>query len=795
MFHKYLLFITLFLSTTLFSWAQRIEGRIVDERSMGLPSTTVVLFSSQDSTMINGATTDENGYFQISTSPGNYYIMVSFVGYDENVVGDIKVGDQPVDLGTIEMTPSALSLSEVEVVEKKEQMELKLDKRVYNVQQDLSNIGSNAAEILDNIPSITVDVEGNISLRGSGNVRILINGKPSGLVSAGDMESLRQLMGDQIERIEVITNPSARYDAEGEVGIINIILKEEKRKGVNGSFEVTGGYPDNYRAGFNLNYRRQKINFFAGASAAYSRFPGGGSSYQSFFNSDTTYAFEREQYRERGGVGGNFRTGADLYINDKNTLSISGLISLSDDNNTVDLDYRDYNDENILTQTVDRFQDEQEDELTLQGSIQYRKTFDKEGKEWTVEFQYIDDDDSELADISEFSSSGDTLYQRSSNVEDQRNILIQSDFIVPIGEDGKFETGIRNTFRRIDNIFLVEEMDANGSFQALPGFDNDFTFLENIYAGYVMYGNEKGPWGYQLGLRLEYSDISTELISTNQVNRRDYLNLFPSAHFTYKIKKNNTLQLSYSRRLSRPGFRSLLPFSSFSDNRNLRLGNPNLDPEYTHSMEAGYLFYFNRGSLLGSAYYRYRTGVIERITTVDSEGISYRLPVNLAVENAYGIEFNMSYDVNEWWNVNTNFNFYRAITEGQYLDQELYRDALTWNNRTTSKMTVFGDIDIQLSLDYQAPEQTTQGRRRAITVVDFGATKDIWNKRATITFSIRDVFNSRRWRSETFGEDFFFETDFQWRARQFLITFNYRLNQEPKRGGDRGSQGGGMDDM
>jgi outer membrane receptor protein involved in Fe transport len=794
MINKYILLVitSVFLATV--SYAQRIEGRVMDEMDLGLPSATVVLLSAADSSMINGATTDDQGYFQLTTSPGNYYLVVSFVGYDEEVIGDIRVERSVVQLGIIAMKPSSLSLSEVEVVEKKEQMELKLDKRVYNVQQDLSNIGSNAAEILDNIPSITVDVEGNISLRGSGNVRILINGKPSGLVSAGDMESLRQLMGDQIERIEVITNPSARYDAEGEVGIINIVLKEEKRKGVNGSFELTAGVPDNYRAGFNLNYRRQKINFFAGASAACSKFPGGGTSYQSFFNSDTTYAFEREQYRERGGVGGNFRTGADIYINEKNTLSVSGLVSLSDDKNTVDLDYRDFNDENILTQTVDRFQDEQEDELTLEGSIQYRRTFDQEGKEWTIDFKYIDDDDTELAEISEFSSLGDTLYQRSSNTEDQRNILIQSDFIVPVGEDGKFETGFRNTFRRIDNVFLVEEIDFDGQFEALPGFDNDFTFLENIYAGYVMFGNETGPWGYQLGLRLEYSDITTELINTNEVNRRDYLNLFPSAHFTYKIKKNNTLQLSYSRRLSRPGFRSLLPFSNFSDNRNLRLGNPDLDPEFTHSLEAGYLYYFNRGSLLGSAYYRYRTGVIERITTVDSDGISYRIPVNLAVENAYGIEFNMSYDINEWWNLNTNFNFYRAITEGQYLDQELYRDALTWNNRTTSKLTLFKEVDIQLSLDYQAPEQTTQGRRRAITVLDFGATKDIWNKRATITVSVRDMFNSRRWRSETFGEDFFFETDFQWRARQFLITFNYRLNQDKRRGGEKPSYTG-MDDM
>ena len=792
---KYFFFTVLFGFISLAAVSQRIEGRILDEMDMGLPSATVVLFASPDSSMINGATTDDQGYFRITTTPGDYYLVISFVGYNEKVIDEITVGESVVGLGEIKLKPNSLSLSEVEVVEKKEQMELKLDKRVYNVQQDLSNIGSNAAEILDNIPSVTVDVEGNISLRGSGNVRILINGKPSGLVSAGDMESLRQLMGDQIERIEVITNPSARYDAEGEVGIINIILKEEKRKGVNGSFELTGGYPDNYRAGFNLNYRRQKINFFAGASAAYSKFPGGGTSYQSFFNSDTTYSFEREQERERGGIGGNFRTGADIYLNEKNTLSVSGLISLSDDNNTVDLNYRDYNDENILTQTVDRFQDEQEDELTLEGSIQYRRTFDKEGKEWTVDFKYIDDDDTELADISEFSSNGDTLFQRSSNVEDQRNILIQSDFILPIGENGKFETGIRNTFRRIDNDFLVEEI-VDGEFQPLDGFNNDFTYLENIYAGYVMFGNESGPWGYQLGLRLEYSDISTELINTNEVNRRDYLNLFPSAHFTYKLKKNNTLQLSYSRRLSRPGFRSLLPFSNFSDNRNLRLGNPDLDPEFTHSAEAGYLYYFNRGSLLGSVYYRYRTGVIERITTVDSEGVSYRLPVNLAVENAYGIEFNASFDVNEWWNINTNFNFYRAITEGQYLDQELNRDALTWNNRTTSKMTVFNDIDIQLSLDYRAPERTTQGRRRAITVMDFGATKDILNKRGTITFSIRDLFNSRRWRSETFGDDFYFETDFQWRARQFLITFNYRLNQDKSRNRGEGTPpAGGMDDM
>lgn len=331
----------LLLFTTIGATAQPAEGKVAvtgkvtERKGPAIPYATVALYSADDSTLVDGGTTKEDGTFRILADPGNYYVEVKFLAYQPKLISDVELKSEKVELGKIELEQSATELDEAVIEAERNQMELKLDKRVFTIGQDLTNAGRNASETLDNIPSVTVDVEGNVSLRGSGNVQILIDGKPSGLIGMDPANALRQIPSDMIDRVEVITNPSARYQAEGEVGIINIILKKDDRKGLNGTFTANAGYPENFGGSFNLNFRRKKINWFAQYGLNYRSNPGGGTLFQDYNSPDTTYSFERDRDHVRSELSHNFRAGADIFLDKTNTLTVSGLYQYGSGVNTV----------------------------------------------------------------------------------------------------------------------------------------------------------------------------------------------------------------------------------------------------------------------------------------------------------------------------------------------------------------------------------------------------------------------------------------------------------------------------
>lgn len=796
------------LSTHLLLAQGSITGQVIDAES-GSPMefTTVSLLQGQDSTLVTGGYTDSEGRFTIETKPGQYMVKVQFVSYDTKIFDAVQVGNGSKDLGTLSLSQNTATLEEVIVEAEKEQMVLELDKRVFNVAQDLSNTGRNAADILDNIPSVTVDVDGNVSLRGSGNVRILVDGKPSGLIGIGDTDGLRTLNGDVIERVEVVTNPSARYDAEGSAGIINIVLKKKKNSGLNGSFTTNIGTPENYGASINMNYRKSWMNFFVNYGVNYRRSPGRGSAYQEFFDEDTTYITRRTNDRIRGGLSNNFRLGTDFIINEYNTITASALYNISDQNNNTDTWYRDYTSDDVLFQRTLRTDREHEDEENQEYELYYKRTYKKKGRELTANVQFRQSGEVEDANQNEFEGfEGDEMFpslvQRSLNDESERQWLIQADYIYPFLENAKFETGVRNTLRQINNGYIVEEQAESGDWTTLPEFTNTFNYDENIYAGYAILSNKTGKWSYQGGLRMEITDITTHLIQTEEKNDKDYVNFFPSAFLTYNVTKNNSLQASYSRRINRPGFRELNPFSSITDARNIRTGNPDLDPEFTDSYELGYLYNYSSGNVYFGAYYRFTDDVVERVRfaeTIDDEVVTFTRPQNLSTQDAYGFELNGSKDLFSWWNLNANMNFYRSITEGEFNGEALNADTYTMSSRFTSRWKIPNIFDVQFTGFYRAPEETTQGRRQAFYAFDIGATREIMQNKATLAFNVRDIFNTRKFRSETFTDAFYERNEFQWGIRQITLSFTYRLNdikgrQRGERGGGEGGERGG-DDM
>lgn len=775
-----------------------VKGKVLDfESGQPVPYASVALYSLPDSSLADGMATTNDGLFNIDVPRGDYFVKVNFLSY-QDYTQNFTVGNKDIDLGTIKLNENSQQLDAVEIKTEKSRMELKLDKRVFNVEKDLTNQGGSASDILENVPSVNIDVEGNVTLRGSNSVRIFINGRPSGLTGISTSQALQQLPADMIEKVEVITNPSARYEAEGEVGIINIVLKKNKKGGLNGSFQLTAGWPHLYGASAQLNYKTTKMNLFGSYSFRYNKAPGFGREYQTYDGPDTSYIFRNNRDHFRGGFNNNVRLGADFFFNQYNTLTISGMYSRGDGRNGVERTYQDYDGNENLIQTIQRTESELEPENNIEAAITYRKTFDKKDRVWTINAQWFINDEDELADIDQINQqTGEEIIQRTSNTEDENNLLFQTDYVHPFGkkDNMKFEVGAKTTYRVISNEFKVEEYGTNDAWNVVGEFDNHFVYNEFIQGAYGIFGGQWKWFSLQTGIRSEYSDVTTKLVATGEKNRRNYINFFPSAHLSFELDSTNTIQVSYSRRITRPRFRHLLPFYSYSDPRDFYQGNPNLQPEFTDSYELGYLTYFKVGSIMTSFYYRHKTDVVERITVADSTtGLSSSFPINLSTQNAYGIELNLNFNFFDWWQLNGSGNFYRAMTNGSYQGQELSSDTYTFQMNWNTNFKFLKIVKTQVSFNYRAPRITTQGRRAAVYFFNAGVGVQLFKGKGNLSFNARDIFNTRIFQSVTESEYFYKDSDFQWRSRQFTLNFTYRLNGGKDKGG-RGGDNFGGDEM
>ncbi|MEQ8241009.1 MAG: outer membrane beta-barrel family protein [Cyclobacteriaceae bacterium] len=778
----------------------QISGSLLDETTKEpLSYATVSLLSLPDSTLVDGVITDDNGAFVLNPPLGSYILKAQFVTF-QNVLLPVTLDkkNKVVDVGVLSMKPSTKELEEVIVQGERTQMELSLDKKVYNVGTDLSSLGGSASDILANLPSVAVDVEGNVELRGSTSVRILINGKPSGLVGLSSADALRQLQGNLIESVEIITNPSARYDAEGQAGIINIILKKEQSKGVNGSFLANTGAPHNHGVGINMNFRRDKINFFVNYGFNYDRAPGESFTNQKFTLSDTTYYTDQENSRLRGGFSNNLRFGADFNIGENSTLTTSFLYRYSIDKNMSDLSFSDYDENRRLIAYSLREDEENEVDKNLEYSINYEKQFKRKGHTLAATVQYQDNFENEISDISETigpdaNTIDNTIFQKIDNKQGEDQLLLQVDYIQPFGSKAKVELGYRTTVRTIINNYLVEEQNEAGMFVPLDSFTFDFEYNENVHAFYGIVSDELDKFSWQAGLRAEISDIDVD--QRNAIDGKaffNYTNFFPSAFLTYKLTTLSQLQASYSRRINRPRYRDLSPLGSFTNNRTFRLGNPDLQPEYTDSYELGLLQNFDQASIYYGVYYRKTDDPIQRVSPpADAEGLIYSRPQNLGSEESFGIEVNANKDFTEWYRVSGNFNFFRQETFGSAFGEDLNAQTVTFTTRISNNFKFKEIVSGQININYRAPEVQPQGRREAITVIDLGMTKDLWKKKGTIALSVRDVFNSRKYRFTTDTNNFTSDSEFQWRrGPQFVLTLNYRLNQDLAKRGERGDKSG-----
>jgi len=768
-------------------------GQILDDHGKGLPYVSVAFFNSKDSNYVKGAATEPNGRFAVQVPSGNYFAKVSFLSFEDKTIKNIVISDRDVDLKKVRLKPSVNDLDEFVIVEEKRLMELDLDKKIFNVAKDVTSHGADATEILDGVPSVEVDIDGNVSLRGSGNVRVLINGKPSGMMGMSTADVLKQMDATLIEKVEVITNPSARYDAEGEVGIINIIMKKDRREGVNGSINANFGYPDNFGGGFNITLKKKHFNVFTGYGARYRSSPGSSENKQTFTYPDTTFSYTADSKTTRISINNNFNLGTEVFLNQYNSFTISGRYSFGGGDNETNLVYTDADEFGETVQAVYRDEEEVKERSSYNASFNYRKTFKKKDRLLTFSATQSDRTDNEHSTIMQTSTNASLLdsEQRIFNNEGGKNWLFQSDYIHPI-KKGKIEFGLKHTIQKIDDDYAVEEFNTTiNEWEYVPGFKNLVLYDEYISAGYLMMGKKFKKFSAQLGIRAEFTEVETQLVSTNEINNRDYLNFFPSAHFSYQLKKDNSIQLGYSKRIRRPRHYWLLPFFSYTDSRSNSSGNPNINPELTDAYELGHLKNWKKSSLLSSVYYRYTTNTMDWVTISDAEGITRRMPQNLGIKNSFGLEFSGSHEIVKWWNVRGSFNFFREIRDGSFQGVDYDVDTYAWSTRLNSKWTIKKKVNLQLSGNYRAPQQSVQGESLARYSIDGGFSFDVLKGNGTVAFNVKDMLNSRRRQSTSVGANFVSESSHQWRSRYFRISFTYRINQKKKRGGNRNFDDGG----
>lgn len=789
---NFLLVLTLFISTIVF--AQRpeskkitISGKVIEKGSNQPLEYATVIFENATNKQLSGGITDENGNFKFDVTVGTYNARAEFISF-KNVVIPQKEFSTNTDLGVISMEADAAQLDDVVVIAEKSTVEIKLDKRVYNVGKDMMVKGGTVSDVLDNVPSVTVDAEGTVALRGNENVKILIDGKPSGLAGINIADALKLLPADAVEKVEVITNPSARYDAEGGGGIINIVIRKGKANGLNGSIMVNAGDPETYGVSANLNKKTNDFNLFSNIGYNYRTNLGNTMVDAEYFNSDgsTSRFINERRTNERLSKGLNVNFGADLNISKSATWTNAVTFRKNSGENPDNVLF--YNFDNSFNPTFvrNRLNDQMSDEFSIEYSTNFTKNFKKEDHKLTVDVAISQNRENEFATIyDQILGDASTLTtEGTSNKNDQQRNLFQLDYVLPIGKDGRFEAGYRGSFQNNLTDFEVTP---------ISDFSNTLEYVENVNAFYTQYGSKINKFSYFLGLRFEDSHIEVNSLSLNDYNTKKYNNLFPSATINYEFSENSSLSLSYSKRINRPRGRFLNPVSSLSSNINIFQGNPDIDPSLTDAIDLGYLKKWDKVTFNTSAYVNITNDAFQFIRKesglfVDGVPVILSTPINLAKEYRAGFEFNVNYSPYKWWRLNGNFNAFRNETQGDYsyvdylgntIVQNFDNVALTWFTRISSKVTLPYKIDWQTNGTYNAPQTNAQGKSLGVASMNVALSKDILKDKGTIALNVSDVFNSRKRIMETEIPNVVSSySEMQWRQRQVMLTFTYRFNKQ-----------------
>ncbi len=824
--------VCLLLSANISAQKGNITGKIVDNNnSSPLPYVSVAIIkASKDSTTVNGGITDDNGVFNIKNiAYGKYILKCSFVGY-KDFTKDIEIKSSNTKIETIQMKTSSENLQEVQIVGAKQLMEYKLDKRVINVDQNLNTAGGTASDVLEDVPSVEVDDEGNISLRGASNVTLLIDGKPSSMYGNDVASVLAQIPASQIDKIEVITNPSAKYNPEGMSGIINITLKEKGNMGFNGNINVSTGtaineFQPKESLSATLNYSTKKFSLSASADARYDQ-RGMITDNVRFFtnplNQVTDVIRSKRDGGENGFMGG-VRLGGELYINKYNTLGVNFNTHF---HNTPD-DYSTTKNYNLLDSTDERNNiDESNGKNNGQFNnigLTYEKTF-KDNKEQLFYFSStwnwgkFNREIEDKITHNHFSHSIEDYLRGDTSKSNNHSAVVDAHYVHPFSETSKLEFGYNLNYNQSKSHYITAYDKILNNTECY-NFDRE----EFIHALYATYGFQIGEkLSAQLGLRKEFVTNDFEKIDLNgNVTQFDknYHPWYPTVHVSYQLNQMNSFQISYSRRIRRPGPWTMMPNIDRTNKEYLRFGNPDIDPEYTNAFELGWSHMFKNTTIFTSAYYRQVSNGMTRFqflwneenakfhgfdwawaaATDTTNSLTAQTFVNLSHSSNYGLEVIVDRDITEWWKANLSMNFFGSYQDGQGLGYDEV-NSFNFNAKLNTTITLPKEFSLQISGRYNAPRKTIQGRDNARYDVDLAIKKSLWNKQANISLNFRDVFDTRGGFGYAYTDQYITFTKRHPYSRSVRLTFSYNFGktanmkkkiQQQGSSSDYNSSGGG----
>lgn len=779
----------------------KVTGKVVDKISQS-PLEYAILSIENQKTTYTGVT-NEQGVFEVEVLQGDYQLIVNYMSFKKHEQTIQVVGD--IDVGVVALETDYQVIEGVDVVLERSTVEMKLDKRIYNVGQDMIVKGGSVSDVLNNVPSVAVDAEGNVSLRGNENVQVLIDGKPSGLAGININEALKMLPADSVEKVEVITNPSARYEAEGGGGIINILLKKGKDSGLKGVLTASVGSPENNGATLNLNYKTEEFNIFT--TQGYNHRGSKGNFSNEIQNIDPltglpTYYINESRTNKRLSKG--YMGVFGLEWNLDKTIIWTNAVSYRKESKTnptdVNIDYFDQNYNMLYQTTRDNFESSNDEDVDFSSNL--TKKFNDKGHELKIDFSTSLSKDKDFADIitNNITSNQTLAIQETSNKQKQNRNLLSVDYVLPIGVGNQLEAGYRGTFTDLTTDYQVLDFDFNTAlWNVNTNYSNVLQYKENVNALYTQYGRKAGKLSYMAGVRWEDTKVNVNQFTSDIYRTKKYNDFFPSAFLSYEVGDDANLSFSYSRRVSRPRSRSINPFSNISSNVSLFRGNPDLDPSVSDAFDLGFLKRWGNVVMLSSSVYFNRTKdavqFVRYIEEIDGVSVLVTSPVNLGEQDRMGFEFTVNYTPFKWWRLNGNFNLYRNETRGNYTYYNLNNDlieqnfdnvAYSWFSRITSRVTLPYKIDWQTNIMYFAPQENAQGRLKSTVGINLAFSKDILKEKATITLNVHDLLNSNKRRFYTDLPSQKTNTEMQWRERQVTLAFTYRFNQKKEK--DRKSQ-------
>ena len=783
-----------------------ITGRIMDKASgEKLEYATITLFTVSDSSLVTGNISDAKGRFNLSNlKDGNYFLKVGFIGYKDVILKDLKINEtnSTIDLGSIKITESAEKLSTFEIEETIDVVDNKIDRKVYKVEKMGVTEGGTVDDVLEVIPSVEVDIDGNVSLRGSQNVTILMDGKPTG-VSGEDLQSyLESLPANSIENVEVITNPSAKFDPDGMAGIINIITKRNVLEGMHGNINVNGGIGNgNKRIGSTsgmFSLKTGKWNLMLNYGFNWREQLREGRTFRENRFADSLSILKQNNEGEGISKSGRVKIGADYYLNDKNTISFGTSYNLRGRSRTDSVFY--HNEDHLGGPLGDyhRLTTDDGAHTHISTDLDYKHLFDKEGHELTLGAGYrlfdgtFNGDYVEVPHFQRVPANYYSLQQRTSTLPLSGTYTLQLDYIRPLAKNNMLELGYKSIIGNSSSDFFSESIDTiSNDWQDDLHLINHFKREQQIHSLYAVYKQNIKKFGYQFGLRGEQAVMTSELINTGETFRNEYLSLFPTIHMSYMLPQKQQLKASYSRRLNRPHGRLLNPFTNFSDPQNIRVGNPFLLPEYIDSYEIEYEKVWKKTSVTSSVYYKQINDMITRLKRVE-RGISTTSFQNLGTARNYGLEVILNTKISKWWSLMLSSNLYQTELEGDEENSELNASGYAYSIKALSTWYLPKDVSIQLSSRYNSPKVLAQGEISEMHYSDISIRKKVLKRKGTVSLKVTDVLNTREYQFITQGPTFF-QDSFRKRHSRFIqIGFSYSFGkfQMKSRGGDRGRSGG-----